>query len=96
VAQSDFCNRCHQAHDCKRIYEQLGKAEEPSVTRKVLIAFLLPITVFVVALALFGRLLGDFLAPRCVTLIACVLASAVTVAVMWAVSLILTRFSRSQ
>jgi len=46
-----FCQDCIQKHDCKRIYEQLGDSPGESVTIKVILAFLLPLIVFIVSLA---------------------------------------------
>ena len=46
-----FCQDCIQEHDCKRIYEQLGDSPGKSVTLKVILAFLLPLIVFIVSLA---------------------------------------------
>ena len=52
-----FCQDCVQKHDCKRIYEQLGDSPDESVTLKVILAFLLPLIVFIVSLAVFGKVL---------------------------------------
>jgi uncharacterized membrane protein len=52
-----FCQDCIQKHDCKRIYEQLGDSSCKSVTLKVIFAFLLPLIVFIVSLAVFERVL---------------------------------------
>ena len=53
-----FCQDCIQKHDCKRIYEQLGGSSCESVTLKVILAFLLPLIVFIVSLAVFERVLA--------------------------------------
>jgi uncharacterized membrane protein (DUF485 family) len=53
-----FCQDCIQKHDCKRIYEQLGDSSCESVTLKVILVFLLPLIVFIVSLAVFGRVLA--------------------------------------
>jgi hypothetical protein len=52
-----FCQECIQKHDCKRIYEQLGDSSGESVTLKVILAFLLPLIVFIVSLAVSDRCL---------------------------------------
>lgn len=56
--RQDFCESCDQKHDCREVYRQLGKAEGRSVVFKVVIAFLLPIMVFVAALAAFEAILS--------------------------------------
>ena len=50
MTDKEDCSNCAGAHDCKVIYEQMGKAQGPSVVKKVIVAFLLPIIVFVVCL----------------------------------------------
>ena len=59
----EFCKGCIQRHDCKKIYEQLGKAEGPSVAWKVTAAFLLPILIFIASLAFFDWLLAEKFGP---------------------------------
>ena len=51
MAHEDFCSRCAQSHDCKDLYEQLGRSQGPSVVWTAITAFLLPIAVFITALA---------------------------------------------
>ena len=53
-----FCQDCIQKHDCQRIYEQLGDSSGESVTLKVILAFLLPMIVFIVSLAVSDRALS--------------------------------------
>ena len=87
--QTKSCEGCRQAHDCKIVYEQLGCVQGPSVTSTVVVAFLLPIVVFVAALGGFGRLLGSALAEPYRTLLALVLALLVMAGVMWVVRILL-------
>ncbi len=56
MAKQEFCEDCKQKHDCQRIYEQLGDVEGPSVVIKVIVAFLLPLVVFIVSLAVFQEI----------------------------------------
>lgn len=51
--QQEFCQSCHYKHDCRQIYRQLGHTSCPSVVRKVIVAFLLPLVVFIISLAVF-------------------------------------------
>jgi len=55
MAEQKFCEDCKQKHDCNRIYEQLGNIQGPSVVIKVIVAFLLPLVVFIVSLAIFSQ-----------------------------------------
>ena len=52
MTHEDFCSGCAQSHDCKDVYEQLGKSQGPNIARTAITAFLLPIAVFIAALAL--------------------------------------------
>ena len=56
MVQSESCEGCSQSHDCKKVYEHLGCSEGPPITRAVLMAFLVPILVFVTALLAFASL----------------------------------------
>ncbi len=50
MTDKEYCSDCDGTHDCKSIYGQMGKAEGPSVVKKVIVVFLLPVIVFVVCL----------------------------------------------
>ena len=50
MTDKEYCSNCAGASDCKTIYEQMGKAQGPSVVKKVIVVFLLPIIVFAVCL----------------------------------------------
>jgi uncharacterized membrane protein len=52
-----FCRNCIQKHDCRSVYEQLGNESGSSVALKAVLAFLLPLIVFIVSLAAAERLL---------------------------------------
>jgi len=58
ITQQKFCRHCRQKHDCGEVYRHLGKAQGPSVASKVVVAFLLPIMVFIASLAVFERVLA--------------------------------------
>ena len=45
------CKNCVQSNDCQKIYEAVGNCKGPSILSNVFTAFLLPIVVFVGALA---------------------------------------------
>ena len=95
MAHSKFCEDCSQAHDCKKVYEQLGQSRGSSVALGVVVAFLLPIVVFVVTLGVSGRLLANAVAREYQTPAAFVSALLVTVSVMLVASLIVKRLHRN-
>ncbi len=59
MTQEDFCRSCSQADKCQDVYRKLGKAEGPSVAWGVVVAFLLPLVVFIAVLAVFKGILAD-------------------------------------
>jgi len=60
MAEQKFCQDCKQKHDCQKVYQQLGDIQGPSVVIKVVVAFLLPLVVFIVVLAIFDKILSGF------------------------------------
>lgn len=58
MAEEKFCQGCHQKHRCQEVYEHLSKMGGPSVVFKVILAFLLPILVFIGSLAAFEEILA--------------------------------------
>ena len=55
------CDKCGQKESCQDIYRQLGSTKEKSVICPVLSAFLLPLVVFIAALAAAQRLLRSYI-----------------------------------
>ncbi len=55
MTDEKYCSNCAGTHDCKVVYEQMGKAQGPSVVKKVIVAFLLPIIVFAVCLVVLDK-----------------------------------------
>ena len=51
MTEIDNCSKCAQSHNCGAVYQQLANATGPSVLGNVCQAFLLPIAVFIAALA---------------------------------------------
>jgi uncharacterized membrane protein len=56
MTENEFCDNCNQKHNCGSIYHQLGNIKGPSVVVKVVIAFLLPLVVFICSLAAFQQI----------------------------------------
>ena len=63
MSEQESCRYCRQKHDCREVYRQLGKAEGPSVVSKVVAAFLVPLVVFIVSLAVFEQILAEVVHP---------------------------------
>jgi hypothetical protein len=56
--KQDFCEICNHKDHCQDVFRQIGKAQGPSVVFKVVLAFLLPIVVFIASLAASERVLA--------------------------------------
>ncbi len=54
--EQKFCKQCSQSKDCQSIYQRLGSVKGPSIVVKVIVAFLLPLIVFIGSLAIFERI----------------------------------------
>jgi hypothetical protein len=79
-----LCDKCGYRHDrgrcCIDIYQQLGQAKGPSVVGKVLLAFVLPLLLFIGSLILTEYILSAFMtAGASKTFVAFLAASAVTI-----------------
>jgi uncharacterized membrane protein len=59
MVQEKFCEGCDQSSKCQEIYRKLGNVKGPSVALKVIVAFLLPLIVFIISLAVFERVFAN-------------------------------------
>jgi len=61
-----ICDKCGNRHGrgrrCIDIYQQVGQTKGPPVVGKVLLAFVLPLLVFIVSLVLASYFLSNFVA----------------------------------
>lgn len=97
MAEKDFCSRCPQSRDCKAVYEQLGKSQGPNVVTKVVVAFLLPIAVFIAALALSDHVLTRVIAGKNVRIAAgFVLAAGASFVCILIVRVVNVRLAKNQ
>ena len=58
MLQQKFCQECNQKRNCKEVYQQLGNTKNPSVVFKVVVAFLLPMVIFIASLVIFDHILA--------------------------------------
>ena len=61
MREQKFCQECNQRHNCREIYRQLENSKSPSVVIKVVFAFLLPLVVFIAALAASEKILAGII-----------------------------------
>jgi len=51
MPEDNKCQSCPERQGCQEVYRQLGQSEGPPVTLNVLIAFVLPLVIFIACLA---------------------------------------------
>ncbi|MBW8017010.1 MAG: SoxR reducing system RseC family protein [Planctomycetes bacterium] len=59
MSKNDNCSGCPQHHDCKSMYQAIGNAEGSFVAIRSIAAFLVPILIFALGLAVFDKMLGS-------------------------------------
>ena len=97
MAEEKFCQGCHQKHRCQEVYEHLSKVEGPSVVLKVILAFLLPILVFIGSLAAFEEILAKVIhSKELQTVIGSVLALVVSSAFVFIIRVINREFVKNK
>ena len=83
MIEQNFCQLCNQRDNCRQAYEKLGSSQGPSVVSEVIFAFLVPMLVFIVALAVFEKILAQTpAATPLATAMGFILALIVTAALM--------------
>ena len=57
IMEQKQCNRCSHQNSCQEIYEHISNTKGPSVLRKTVLALLLPLIIFIVAMAICEKVL---------------------------------------
>ena len=89
--KENFCTDCQLKHDCGNVCQRLDDSQCPHFILKIIAAFMLPMVIFIVSLAVFEKILsgGAFLhiSQKMLTLIGFLLALLTTVVCMLIVKL---------
>jgi uncharacterized membrane protein (DUF485 family) len=51
------CRSCKERNSCQEVYRKLGQSDTPPVTKSVILAFLLPLLIFIAVLFIAEKLL---------------------------------------
>jgi len=87
--QQKNCQGCSHRQDCQEAYQKLANFKGPSFILKVIVAFLLPILVFIASLAVSERILDEAIDTKELrTALSFLLALLVTFVVMLIVKVI--------
>ena len=68
MKMDDYCSQCNHKDTCKEVYAKLGHYQGPSVAWDVVIAFALPIAVFIAGSAVCQRFLDGFVGEKALIL----------------------------
>jgi hypothetical protein len=97
MVQEKSCEGCEQSNKCQEIYRKLGNVKGPSVALKVIVAFLLPLVVFIVSLAVFERVFARRIDTEGLrTAVSLLAAFAVTFIFILVIKLISRRIGKSK
>ncbi len=56
MAEEKFCKGCEQSSKCQEVYRKLGSIKDPSLALKFVVAFLLPILIFIASIFVFEKI----------------------------------------
>jgi hypothetical protein len=97
MADEKFCQGCHQKHRCQEVYEHLSTMGSPSVVLKFVVAFLLPILVFIGSLAALRSILSKVInSKELQTVVGFLLALAVSSAFVFITRVINREFVKNK
>ena len=88
MKNKDACSGCSQRDTCRQAYEKIGKADGPNVTPMVIVAFLVPIAIFIGTVALSQQLLKERFEGVLLTIVSFFLALSVTLVVIFVIRVI--------
>lgn len=77
------CSQCGQKDRCSQLYEKMGKTQGPNVAWKVIVAFLIPILVFILSLSTADNLLQNQFEGKMLTITSFLSALFVTLTVVF-------------
>jgi hypothetical protein len=61
MEQQKFCDHCEYKSSCSETFSRLGSVQGPSVVKKVLVAFAMPIFVFIAVLVVSQQALEKYI-----------------------------------
>ena len=94
MKSDDYCVSCGQKDTCRQAYEKLGKATGPNVAWRVIVAFLVPIGVFIGGLAGSQWLLRGRFEEKILIMVSFILALCLTLLVVFVIRAISGPFKK--
>ena len=96
MKSDDNCSQCGQKNGCRLMYEKLGTAAGPNVALRFIVAFLVPIGVFIGGLAGSQRLLRGRFEEKALILVSFILALCLTLLVVFVIRAINGPFEKKE
>lgn len=97
MEQQKICQECNKERNCRQIYQKLANFKGRSLVLWAVVAFLLPIAVFVASLAAFERTLAETISAKQVrTILSFLLALSITFIVMLIIKIINKRLGKDR
>lgn len=92
MKQNDNCSGCSQKDSCRLAYEKLGKAGGQNITPTVVVAFIVPMAVFILSVGAGQWILNKWLEGAMLTLVCFAAAFSITVLTIFLIRIIRNRF----
>ncbi|MBN1124825.1 MAG: hypothetical protein JXA82_07450 [Sedimentisphaerales bacterium] len=64
MTQQEQCEKCLQRQNCQSVYKRLGGSKGPNVIGAAILAFIAPIVIFIIVLAISEKLLIQTIASE--------------------------------
>jgi hypothetical protein len=93
IMEQQQCQSCGMKDSCKEAYKQLGESNTPNVLTKVVLAFLLPLILFIFSIVAGEKLLAEKLKSK-IAVDAIAFASAIAIVFLYIGTLKLLKFRR--
>ncbi len=91
MSEKQFCQKCSERQSCQQVYQRLGEAQGPLVVRRALLAFLLPMMVFIVVLVVSERLLAEVIVPEALRILTSIIIALSVTSVCMLIIKVVTR-----
>ena len=96
MAKENLCEKCSEKKSCEEAYKQLGQAKGPSVVVGAIVAFVVPIVVFIASLAACEQILTSSIqATKLRLVLSFLLALVVTIALIMIMQVINKRLTKT-
>jgi positive regulator of sigma E activity len=83
MVKENICQECSQKESCRQAFEKLGNSKGPSVVIKSILAFLVPLVIFIAALAVSEKI---FQKNAGISFLLAAVLTAIYILIVWSVN----------